>query len=63
MILSENYLEGYKPVTFAEIPDTFNQETQAVFQTAPIDMGDHIEAGVEIRDLPPDTGGDMSEPI
>jgi hypothetical protein len=57
MILSEDYLEGYKPVAFAEIPDTFDQETQAVFQAAPVDAGDHIEVGVEMRDLPPDTGG------
>jgi hypothetical protein len=42
-----------KPVIYAEIPD-FNQETQAVFQTEPVDMGDHIFIGVEVRDFPPD---------
>lgn len=42
-----------KPIVYAEIPD-FNQETQAVFQTEPVDMGDHIFVGVEVRDLPPD---------
>lgn len=45
-----------KPIIYAEIPE-FDQETQAVFQTEPVDMGDHIFIGVEVRDLPPDEGG------
>lgn len=49
-----------KPIIYAEIPD-FDQETQAVFQTEPVDMGDHIYFGVEVRGLPPDEdeGGDF----
>ena len=49
-----------KPIIYAEIPE-FNQETQAVFQTEPVDMGDYIFIGVEVRDLPPDEEGDMIE--
>ena len=49
-----------KPIIYAEIPE-FNQETQAVFQTEPVDMGDYIFFGVEVRDLPPDEEGDMIE--
>jgi hypothetical protein len=49
-----------KPIIYAEIPD-FNQEIQAVFQLAPVDMGDHIFIGVEVRDVPPDEEGDMFE--
>lgn len=41
-----------KPIIYAPIPD-FDQETQAVYQTEPVDRGDHIEIGVEVRDLPP----------
>lgn len=52
MTLSEGCLEGYKPVVFAEIP-TFDQQTQAVFQAEPIDQGDYISVGIEIRELPP----------
>jgi len=42
-----------KPYVYAPIPD-FDQQTQAVFQTEPVDMGDHIFMGNEVRDLPPD---------
>jgi hypothetical protein len=45
--------QKYKPVKFAPLPK-FNQETQAVFQTAPVDKGDYIEAGVTVVDLPPE---------
>ena len=47
-----------KPIIYAPIPQ-FNQETQAVFQTEPVDMGEYIEVGVEIRDLPPQEEGGM----
>ena len=40
--------KGDKPVRYAAIPK-FDQLTQAVFQAAPMDRGDHIEAGVEVR--------------
>jgi len=42
-----------KPIIYAEIPE-FDQLTQAVFQTEPVDMGDHIFVGNEVRDLPPE---------
>lgn len=50
-----------KPIIYAEIPE-FDQLTQAVFQTEPVDMGDHIFVGNEVRDLPPDEDdGEMFE--
>ena len=49
-----------KPVIYAEIPD-FDQQTQAVFQLEPVDMGDHIFVGNEIRELPPSEEGNMFE--
>lgn len=49
-----------KPIIYAPIPD-FDQETQAVYQTEPVDKGDHIEIGVEVRDLPPQEGGEHIE--
>ncbi len=42
-----------KPIVYAPIPE-FDQETQVVFQTEPVDMGDHIFFGVEVRDVPRD---------
>jgi len=48
-----------KPIVYAPIPE-FDQETQAVFQTEPVDMGDHIFVGVEVRDVPrDDNDGEM----
>lgn len=47
-----------KPIVYAPIPE-FDQETQAVFQTEPVGMGDHIFVGVEIRDVLQDEGGEM----
>lgn len=49
-----------KPIIYAPIPD-FDQETQAVYQTEPVDRGDHIGIGVEVRDLPPQEGGEHIE--
>ena len=53
----------YKPVQFAAIPKGFDQLTQAVFQSAPIDKGDYIEAGVVVVDLPPEKDPIFDEPI
>jgi hypothetical protein len=44
-----------KPTVYAPIPE-FDQMTQAVFQLEPVDMGDYIFAGVEVRDVPQDEG-------
>ena len=44
-----------KPIVYAEIPE-FDQTTQAVFQVAPVDMGDYIFIGVEVRDVLQDEG-------
>jgi hypothetical protein len=48
-------LPGYKPVVFAPIPD-FDQTTQYVIQSAPVDEGDYISVGVDVQtvDNPPD---------
>ena len=50
-----------KPVIYAEIPSDFDQQTQAVFQTGAVDMGDHVFVGNEIRELPPSEEGGMGE--
>lgn len=51
---------GAKPIIYEAIPD-FDQETQAVYQTEPVDMGDHIYVGVEIRDVEQDDGEQHDE--
>jgi len=60
LILNGNCLDGYKPVTYADIPE-FDQQTQAVFQTQAVDMVDYIFVGNEIRELPPSEEGSMFE--
>jgi len=50
LILSEDCQEGYKPVVFAEIPDTFDQTTQCAFQGEFVDKGEYIEVDVLIKE-------------
>ena len=40
-----------KTIVYAPIPE-FDQCTQAVYQTKPVDKGDYIEVGVVVVDLP-----------
>ncbi len=51
---------GSKPVIFAPIPE-FDQTTQAVYQIGPVDKGDDIYVGVEIRYVEVD-GPEAMEP-
>lgn len=54
-------LDGYKPVIFAEIAD-FDQSTQYIVQLDPVDNGDHIFIGNEIKQLELDNNeGEMFE--
>jgi hypothetical protein len=46
-----------KPVVYAEIPE-YDQETQAVFELPPVDNGDHIFVGLEVREVPRDDAED-----
>ncbi len=39
-----------KPIIYAPVPE-FDQQTQYVAQSAPVDMGDHIFVGVEVKEL------------
>lgn len=41
---------GAKPVVYEEVPD-FDQELYYVTQQPPIDAGNHIFMGVEIREM------------
>ncbi len=40
-----------KPIVYANIPG-FDQQTRAVYQLEPVDMGDHVYVGVEIVEIP-----------
>jgi hypothetical protein len=53
LIVNNQRLDGYKLVEFAPIPSTFDQQTQYVIQTNPVDNGEVISVGVEVRELPP----------
>jgi len=44
---------GAKPVVYEDVP-LFDQETQYVVQSPPVDLGDHIYMGVEVREMEQD---------
>lgn len=44
---------GAKPIIHAEVPE-FDQETQAVFEKEPVDMGEYIFIDVEVREVEQD---------
>jgi len=54
LIVNNQQLDGYKPVEFAPIPNTFDQQTQYVVQTGAVDNGDVISVGIEVEELPPE---------
>ena len=56
--------DGYKPVQYASIPK-FDQTAEAVFQTAPVDIKDRIDFGVEVREVVQDDKDfeEIKEPI
>lgn len=49
VIVDEGY-EGAKPIVYADVPE-FDQTTHYVVQQAPVDAGNHIFMGVEVRAL------------
>lgn len=51
---------GAKPIIHAEVPE-FDQERQAVFETTPVDMGNHTFVGIEIREVEQDEGNQDHE--
>ena len=59
--ISKEIPSGYKPIQYAPIPE-FDQEKQAVFQAAAVDVGSKIEVGVEVREVKQDIVGEI-EPI
>ncbi len=44
---------GAKLIKWDEIPE-YDQETQAVFEKAPVDKGDHIWVGMRIEEVEQD---------
>jgi len=51
---------GAKPVVYEDVP-LFDQETQYVVQSPPVDLGDHIYMGVEVREVEQVDDGEMGE--
>jgi hypothetical protein len=49
VVVGESYL-GAKPVAYEDVP-LFDQTTHYVIQRAPVDLGNHIFLGVEIREM------------
>jgi len=51
---------GAKPVVYEDVP-LFDQETQYVIQQPPVDLGDHIYMGVDVREVEQVDDGEMGE--
>lgn len=56
LLVSDVHLDGYKPITYEQVPDAFDQLTQMAYQSEPVDRGNDIYIGVVIVDLPPEEG-------
>jgi len=50
LVVVPKHYPGAKPVVYEDVP-LFDQETQYVIQQPPVDLGDHIYIGVEVREM------------
>ena len=50
LVVVPKHYPGAKPVVYEAVP-LFDQETQYVVQSPPVDLGYHIYMGVEVLDL------------
>ena len=50
LVVVPKHYSGAKPVMYEDVP-LFDQETQYVIQQPPVDLGDHIYIGVEVREM------------
>jgi hypothetical protein len=51
LLVSNNLLQGYKPIEYEKIPKVFDQVTQYITQSEPIDRDDRIYIGIEMHEL------------
>lgn len=56
LIISSIQFEGYKPIVYADIPESFDQTTQYIIETDPVEEAEQIVIGVEVHNLEPDEG-------
>lgn len=59
VVVPKHYL-GAKHVVYEDVP-MFDQETQYVVQCPPVDAGDHIYMGVEVREMEKTDEDEMKE--
>lgn len=50
LVIVPKYYPGAKPVVYEDVP-LFDQETHYVVQSPPVDAGNHIYMGVEVREM------------
>lgn len=60
LVVVPKHYPGAKPVVYEDVP-MFDQETQYVVQSPPVDLGDRIYLGVEAREMEQADGGEMGE--
>ena len=60
LVVVPKHYPGAKPVVYEDVP-MFDQETQYVVQSPPVDFGDHIYMGVEVREVEQVDDGEMGE--
>ena len=53
LVVVPKHYPGAKPVVYEAVP-LFDQETQYVVQSPPVDAGDYIYMGVEVREMEQD---------
>lgn len=53
LVIGIDAASGFKPLVFADTPKNFDQETQYITQSDPVENDDHIFLGVDINILPP----------
>lgn len=60
LVVVPKHYPGAKPVVYEDVP-LFDQETQYVVQSPPVDLGDHIYMGCEVRKIEQVDDGEMGE--
>lgn len=62
LVVVPKHYPGAKPVVYEDVP-LFDQETHYVVQCPPVDAGNHIYMGVEVREMEQVDDGEMGEEL
>lgn len=51
LLQSSREREGYKPLRYADIPESFDETTHFITQSEPVEKDEEIYVGIEIGEL------------